>query len=171
MANTSLAATLLFGTSQVSIFNTVQNYYVDSFEKYTAVRTSSRRLLAFQSRRSRLTLHPESIRQAWVWVGAQHIRLPQPYPDASASTVLLLRREAKIEICDWPLTEEPYMHLFEKHFASYPCSRGQGPGNETSQTSSRISLSCGVGSRVTSEEYGYFNTLLPLPSTNLVSKR
>ena len=31
-----LAATLLFGGAQVSIFNTVQNYYIDSFEKYAA---------------------------------------------------------------------------------------------------------------------------------------
>ena len=31
-----LTATLLFGASQVSIFNTVQNYYIDSFEQYAA---------------------------------------------------------------------------------------------------------------------------------------
>ena len=31
-----LAATLFFGAAQVSIFNTVQNYYIDSFEKYAA---------------------------------------------------------------------------------------------------------------------------------------
>lgn len=31
-----LASTLLFGASQVSIFNTVQNYYIDSFEKNAA---------------------------------------------------------------------------------------------------------------------------------------
>jgi hypothetical protein len=31
-----LVATLFFGASQVSIFNTVQNYYIDSFEKYAA---------------------------------------------------------------------------------------------------------------------------------------
>jgi hypothetical protein len=31
-----LAATLLFGASQVSIFNTTQNYYIDSFEQFAA---------------------------------------------------------------------------------------------------------------------------------------
>lgn len=31
-----LAATLLFGASQISIFNTVQNYYIDSFESSAA---------------------------------------------------------------------------------------------------------------------------------------
>lgn len=31
-----MASTLLFGASQVSIFNTVQNYYIDSFEKNAA---------------------------------------------------------------------------------------------------------------------------------------
>ena len=32
----ALSATLFFGASQVSIFNTVQNYYIDSFEQYAA---------------------------------------------------------------------------------------------------------------------------------------
>jgi MFS family permease len=31
-----LSATLLFGAAQVSIFNTLQNYYIDSFEQYSA---------------------------------------------------------------------------------------------------------------------------------------
>lgn len=31
-----LSATLLFGASQVAIFNTTQNYYIDAFEKYAA---------------------------------------------------------------------------------------------------------------------------------------
>lgn len=32
----TLFATFFFGAAQVSIFNTVQNYYIDSFEKYAA---------------------------------------------------------------------------------------------------------------------------------------
>ena len=32
----TLLATFFFGAAQVSIFNTVQNYYIDSFEKYAA---------------------------------------------------------------------------------------------------------------------------------------
>ena len=40
-----LASPLLFGASQVSIFNTVQNYYIDSFEKSTASALAARAFL------------------------------------------------------------------------------------------------------------------------------
>lgn len=135
----SIAATFFYGVGQVMILNTVQNYYIDSFEKCESAcsrrfeplpLTLCRRCECHRSwrslpkldRRHSTALRTPNVRRTRLRVGHLGVRIPSHCHRAGTAHLLLLRWTSEGEV--------PYrpMSLLEMTLDGYPSARGKSYG-------------------------------------------